>query len=273
MDKLVSSTRETYSLARQKFAEQEVSKGWYKDSFSYLGYIPQDIFCGKNKIGLDAGCGSGSDMLNISQYGARIVGIDLSDALNITKKNVASRKSIYVAQADIYNLPFRDDFFDFVYSLGVLHHLPEPEKGFRALSSKVKRGGFAIVYLYEDFSCRSKPERVLLKAVNSLRVITKRMPKKMLYLLSLVATPLVILTCSIPAFILKKIKLDKFSERIPYRHSLRFDIIASDIYDRFAPPIENRYSRREIEEWFNNAGFSDVNIINYRGWVAWGKKK
>lgn len=270
----VQRTRRYFSFAWSRFGKDEVKKDWHKDSFSYMEYIPKEIFSGSDKIGLDVGCGSGSDMLHISYYGARMIGIDISDSIKVTRDNTKETGRIHVAQADAYKLPFKDGTFDFSYSFGVLHHLPEPETGFKLLCSKVKSGGYVIIYLYEDFSERTGIERFLLKAVNSLRIITTRMPPGLLYFLCIVFSPLVWLFCCAPYQIFKRIQITKkFASRIPFRHTVRLDCIISDLYDRFSPPIEMRYNEDEVRKWFERAGFNGVSVTNYRGWVAWGKKR
>lgn len=274
MNDLVSVTRKKFSFAWIKFAKKEVERQWYKDSFSYLRYIPKEIFIGEYKIGLDVGCGSGSDMIHLGQYGAKIVGIDISDAIKVTRDNIINNYRLCVVQADIYNLPFKNETFNFIYSFGVLHHLPDPEKGFRILCDKVKKDGFVIIYVYEDFSDRAFFEKLLLKIINFLRLITTKMPPALLYLFSVTTSPIVFLSCSMPYQILAKIPGTRnFSERIPFKHTTRLDCIASDLYDRFSSPIECRYSRKEIEEWFKKAHLEDTNIVKYRGWVAWGRKR
>lgn len=273
MKESVRQTRRNFSFAWSRFAKREVERQWYKDSFSYLDFIPKELIGGKDKIGLDLGCGSGSDMIHISQLGSRIIGIDISDAIRQTHENIASSERLHVVQADIHDLPFRDGVFDFAYSFGVLHHLPDPENGFRLLCDKVKKGGVVIIYVYEDFSERSFFERLLLNMVNSLRCVTPKMPPWLLYLLCIITSPLVLIFCSIPYQVLKRIKPTKtIAEKIPFRHTMRLDCIVSDLYDRFSPPVEHRYSKKEVSDWFVRANFGDVHIKNYRGWVAWGRK-
>jgi len=266
-------TRKSFSFGWSKFARSEVKKRWHKDSFSYLSRIPKEIFS-EGKIGLDIGCGSGSDMINIAKYRARIFGMDISDSVNIAKENTKELKNTFITQADIYNLPFRDYTFDFVYSFGVLHHLSDPQEGFRKACSVVKSGGYIIIYVYEDFSNRSIIERSLLNAVNSLRFITKRIPPSVLYFCAILASPIIFLCCSLPYQLLKRVEFTrKIAEKIPYRHTCNLGTIASDLYDRFSPPIEHRYSRKQVEDWFKEEKLEDINVFNYRGWVAWGRKK
>lgn len=273
MKDLFIKTRENFSFGWSKFAGKEIKKNWHKDSFSYLKFIPLDILSGKEKIGLDAGCGSGADMRQIAQYKASILGVDISDSISLTRKNLNGYKNLYLAQADISHLPVKDKTFDFIYSFGVLHHLLDTKKGFKALSSKLKIGGFLIIYVYEDFSQRSLLELLLLKTVNLGRIITTKMPPFILYLFCLLATPLIFLSCSLPYQILKRIPVSRgLAEKIPYRHTLRLDCLTADLYDRFSAPIERRFNREQVVELFTSNNFSGINIVNYRGWIAWGKK-
>src|SRR3989338_4343414 len=113
MKNVIADTRKYFSFAWTKFARKEVERQWHKDSFSYLKFIPEEIFKDEGKLGLDLGCGSGSDMINIVRYGGRIVGIDISDAIRLTCENTTGFGRLHVAQANIYDLPFRDETFDF----------------------------------------------------------------------------------------------------------------------------------------------------------------
>lgn len=274
MEHIIKKTRERFSFAWSKFAKKEVAKEWYKDSFSYLKMVPKEIFSGAGRMGLDVGCGSGADILNIAQYGSNMVGIDISDSILVTKENVKGHKNISLVKASVYDLPFKDDSFDFAYSFGVLHHLPDPERGFTAIINKIKKGGHIIIYVYEDFAGRSRVERFLLKAVNMLRIATTRMPPVLLHALCILMSPFVFLFCSLPYQVLKRIgPAKKIAERIPFRHTMRLDCIVSDLYDRFSPPVEKRYNKEEIADWFKRSGLDDIQIRYYRGWVGWGRKR
>jgi len=270
----IERTRKYFSFGWSRFGKNEIGRKWYKDSFSYMRSVPGEIFRRGRSLGLDAGCGSGSDMLHISSlYGSRIVGIDISDSLKVTRDNIRGRDGLHAAQASIYALPFKDGLFDFAYSFGVLHHLPEPEQAFHCICSTVRKGGAVLIYVYEDFSQRSSLERLLLKAVNTIRFFTTRMPPFFLHILTVVMAPAVLLCCSLPSRALDAIPvLRRIACRIPFRHTTRLDCIIADLYDRFSAPIEIRYNRSQIIEWFTRARCTGITAVYYRGWVVWGTR-
>ena len=126
----------------------------------------------KGKWVLEAGCGSGRFSEVMLEGGARLCAVDASVAVEPHRQNLGSKYQYYLAQADIYALPFRDEYFDYVVCLGVLQHLPDPEAGIRSLFRKLKPGGKLIIdhytsswkfylklhWVYRLFLRRLKPE-------------------------------------------------------------------------------------------------------------------
>jgi len=106
----------------------------------------------KGKRILEVGCGAGAHSALFSRLGAEVYSLDLTmsrvaatasklDALEGTPKDLA-------LQGDAGALPFRDGFFDIVYSNGVLHHTPYIEKTVEEIFRVLKPGGLAVVMLY-----------------------------------------------------------------------------------------------------------------------------
>jgi SAM-dependent methyltransferase len=202
-----------------------------------------------------------------------VLGIDLTETVEVAYRNTSHVPTIHLVQANLYRLPFRPATFQVVYAFGVLHHLPDPEKGFGCLVEVVRPGGWVVIYVYEDFSDRTALEQKLLKAVGAFRRVTKRLPPQLLHGLCISGLPFIYLGCSLPYQLLKRIHATRsLAERIPYRHTMNPTTLVADLYDRFAVPIEERYTLEEVESWFHNAGCSRVKSVNYRGWVAWAVK-
>src|SRR5581483_5429399 len=78
--------------------------------------------------------------------------------------------------ADLSSVPFPKGAYDFVYCLGVLHHLPDPEQGLRECVSYLRRGGAFLVYLYYDLEGRSFTYRTAFRAISLLRAVISRLP-------------------------------------------------------------------------------------------------
>jgi ubiquinone/menaquinone biosynthesis C-methylase UbiE len=99
---------------------------------------------------LEVGCGIGSDALGFVESGAVYSGIDFSPtAVDIARKRLAAcGYKPDVVQADATRLPFSDGSFDLVYSMGVLHHIPDVEKAVEEIERVLRPGGEAIVMLY-----------------------------------------------------------------------------------------------------------------------------
>jgi len=224
---------------------------------------------------LDAGCGEGIDLAYLAQRsGVEIVGVELSEGgcrTSFERSFVYS--AAHVIQADLCHLPFDDSSFDFVYSYGVLHHLPSPEEGLKELVRVLKPSGHLAAYLYKDFSDRGIGWRWFLSATNQLRLIAPYLTHRVLYVLCRMASPLIYMIFTIPFRILRTIPgLEPFSKGLPYRHGTGPFSLAGDLYDRFSTPIERRYSRAAVEVFFENAGLETVTTAEDRGWMVAGTK-
>jgi ubiquinone/menaquinone biosynthesis C-methylase UbiE len=93
-----------------------------------------------NKEILDVGCGLGMMMEYFSKQGNEVVGIDI--APRVVKEN--RRRGLTVVEADARNLPFVDESFDLVYSLGVIEHFEETQQALQEQVRTCKPGGVVV---------------------------------------------------------------------------------------------------------------------------------
>jgi SAM-dependent methyltransferase len=112
------------------------------------GFRPEDL---GGKLVLDVGCGMGRFAEVATRWGAHVFGIDLSLASEVAAKNLADR-SASIFQADVFKLPFAPESFDYIYSIGVLHHTPDCEQAFKALPKLLKPGGRIAIWLYSSYN-------------------------------------------------------------------------------------------------------------------------
>jgi len=211
----------------------------------------------------------------MSQGGSsRVLAMDLSwEGVRRTQDRTHGSGKMVPVQGDMESLPFQKETFDFVYSYGVLHHLPDPRAGLGELVRVMKPGGLLALYVYEDFQTRSLPERWALSLAGLLRKATTRWPQPFLFRLCQIASPIIFLTFTVPYRILKGQPWGRrLAERVPFRHGESWFGLAGDLYDRFAAPIEHRYSQQTMKSWLQAAGLSWVQVVPKRGWVAFGVK-
>ncbi|MBU1040846.1 MAG: class I SAM-dependent methyltransferase [Proteobacteria bacterium] len=114
--------------------------------------IPLEVIRGKRCV--DVGCGSGRFSFALRMLGAEsVTGIDYGTPGLGIGEAVAKGQGITNVEfqtANILDLPFDDESFDFTYSNGVIHHSEDMEKGLSELFRVTKKGGRIWLYIYAD---------------------------------------------------------------------------------------------------------------------------
>lgn len=106
-------------------------------------------YCNGKKV-LDAGCGTGLIINRLKDDAKKIIGVDLS----IGMLEVAKQRGFEVFQANLLSLPFKDNFFDIVYSFKVLSHIENIKRTLEELARVTKKGGYLILEFYNKHSLR-----------------------------------------------------------------------------------------------------------------------
>jgi SAM-dependent methyltransferase len=123
------------------------------------GYLPPAPAAGPRRWRiLDAGCGTGvsTDYLCHLNPGSQVLAVDISGgALELARER--TRRSGAAAQVEELRIEQRslldlepDGRFDYINSVGVLHHLDQPEAGLRALAAQLAPEGVLHLFLYAD---------------------------------------------------------------------------------------------------------------------------
>jgi len=224
----------------------------------------------KGKTILEVGCGKGRHTFYAAKKAKEIIAVDSGRAVDVAFSNNKDVDNVHFVQADIYNLPFKKDCFDFIFCLGVLHHLPSPETGFKKLLNFLKPGGGILIYVYHSFSPGTF-KFYLLNFVNFFRRLTIKIPYNALYALCYPIAFLSFLIFILPCKIFLKNK-NKANWPLGAYSEYPFEVILNDTFDRFSAPIENRYSKREILGWYERAGLEDIKILGGSGWRLFGVK-
>jgi SAM-dependent methyltransferase len=121
------------------------------------GGLPAASGAGQTLRILDAGCGTGvsTDYLAHLNPGAEILAVDISPGtLEVARERLrrsggGRQASVRLENRSLLELEGEGPF-DYINSVGVLHHLREPEAGLQALAALLKPGGLLHLFLYAD---------------------------------------------------------------------------------------------------------------------------
>jgi SAM-dependent methyltransferase len=97
---------------------------------------------------LDIGCGPGRFIEIARKKGARVIGVDYSLAVEAARENFRHDPDVCICQADALSLPFPPASFDGAYSIGVLHHTPDPCRGVEQAARVLEPGGWFAISVY-----------------------------------------------------------------------------------------------------------------------------
>jgi SAM-dependent methyltransferase/uncharacterized protein YbaR (Trm112 family) len=270
--KLKLATRESFGYEWTHF--HEMLPEWEQNANFYFEPIggPQGL---RDLLCLEGGCGKGRHSYYALKNGARLVAVDFSRAVDVAKSNCTDLPGdrLFV-QADLMNLPFREQVFDLAYSLGVLHHLPDPQAGYRKLVARVRLGGRVLIYVYH--ALEDEPVKRALRGMASLaRKVTTRLPHRVLLPLSTALGYGLYAGVVMPYRALARFPQTRaFAETLPLKSYAAYPVrvIVNDQFDLLSAPIEHRYKRREVEAWLSDAGLTAPSILGGAGWRALGVK-
>ncbi|MCX6778986.1 MAG: class I SAM-dependent methyltransferase, partial [Candidatus Magasanikbacteria bacterium] len=108
---------------------------------------------------LDLGCGNAVLYDHLAKKSIDYVGVDLSShLLNLAKKRIKAQgynKKVHLVKGNIIALPLKDNQFDWVLALAVLHHIPSKELQFKSAQEiyrVLKSKGQAVISVWNLYS-------------------------------------------------------------------------------------------------------------------------
>jgi len=241
----------------------------------YFDIVDESIL-NSNSTVLDMGCGSGRWSKYLAPNVKFIEAIDPSDAIFSATKLLSNVNNIRITQASSDNIPFNDETFDFVFSLGVLHHIPETQTALIDTVKKVKKGGHVLIYLYYNLDNRGVLYKALFKLSSLIRYIVAALPKWAKHIVCdfiaiTVYMPLILVSRIVQKMIPNKSTYQKLP--LAYYVGKSFNVIRNDALDRFGTPLEQRFSKKKIKQMMEKAGLRDINFSNNSPyWHAIGKR-
>ena len=270
-DKVVKAFGEEWDYYNQSSLKEEEAK----DLFSrYFNIFPSN-FLQDDKVGIDIGCGSGRWAKHIAPLVKELHCVDASyQALNVAKNNLDSFDNCIFTHATTDDLRSLDNKFDFGYSIGVLHHIPDTKKALIDCISILKKGAPFLIYLYYNFENRGLLFVTIWKISNYFRIFISRLP----FFIKKKITDFIALTIYLPLkymyIFFEFMKFNVSFMPLYFYKNKSFYTMRTDSLDRFGTIIEKRFSKKDISELLESAGFEKISFSTQEPyWTAICYKK
>lgn len=243
---------------------------------NYFSIFPWHLVDEKS-IGFDMGCGSGRWAKLVAPHVGTLFCVDPSDAIYVAEKNLQKQPNCIFFKRSVGDYIADDNSMDFGYSLGVLHHVPDIERGLRDCVKLLKVGAPFLLYLYYSFDNQSRFYKVLWYTSNILRLIIARLPDPLKSWTCLLIAAVVYLPLARLSLILEKVRFSQsMVNKIPlnFYRKLSFYTMKTDALDRFGTRLEKRFSKGEIFTLMKNAGLDQIKFSGKAPyWCAVGIKR
>ena len=266
----MDSSQSKVTLAEKTIADFGDQWQRYTDNEGYYGDI--DILSGTlepllSMKALDGarvaeiGSGTGRIVRMLLMAGAKeVVAIEPSAAFEVLKRNLAgdTDRVTFLNRAG-HEIPAGLDL-DFILSIGVIHHIPDPAPVIEAARRALHPGGKLIVWLYG-----AEGSGLIVHCIRALRRVTTRLPHAM------VAAIAQVLTIALDAYILgcrhlRFLPLRDYVLNVVGRfpRSKRYLVV----YDQLRPAYAKYYSEQEARSLLQSGGFEDVRLF-FRHGYSW----
>ena len=227
--------------------------------------FPFDLSNINNKKIMEVGIGSGRILKNLISFSPlKATGVEPSNAIDVAKKNIDS-KIVEFLNIKGESINFNEEY-DLIFSLGVIHHIPNYEIVLKNIYKSLKKKGKFIIWVYGK-----EGNEIYLFIFNNLRRITILIPDFILriisHLLNIISYPYGFL-CNLFPLPLKKYFLEVFGK-------CSFEKRSYIIFDQLNPSYAKYFTKEELLNVLKKTGFADIEIHHRHGysWTAIAEKK
>jgi len=247
-------------------------KKWFLERFGWKTISNFNKFLKNKKLILDAGTGVGNSAKLFSKHSSsEVFAIDASDSIDFAYKKYGNTKNIHFIQADLRNLPFKKNMFNFICSDQVLHHTKNTETSFKYLTKFLQKSGYISIYVYNKKGPMREfaDDYIRSFAVNMTEKECMEFSKDMANLGKVLSkiNKKIKIERDIPILNIKKGVYDV--QRFFYwnfvkcwwSHDVPFSQSIATNYDWYFPTFAFRHTPEEVKKWFSQ---SKINIKHFK---------
>lgn len=263
---------EVKTTTAARFAEEwtrwtELREYYERQFLAWVAPVNREDFVGRTVF--EGGCGKGRHTDLVARFGAKdVVALDLGESAYVAFENTRRLPNAHVIRGDLTRPPVRK-MFDLAFSVGVLHHLPEPEVGATRIADVVREGGRVVYWVYG----RENNEWITRFVDPVRKSVTSKLPYPALKAVS--AVPAAAIWAAIKLFY-RPGPDGRGPRHLPYGEyfsSMRdfpFDELLLIVFDQLVTPVAYYLKREEVEAWFANDRFRDLELRwhNQNSWTA-----
>ena len=231
------------SYSRRRF---DTETGWGAEALS-------------GKRVLDGGCGAGRFAEIAAGYGAELVALDYSSAVDAAQKTLERFPNVDIVQGDLLDPPFRQGAFDFGYSIGVVQHTPDPDRVIANILRCVRPGGGYALTIY------GRKPWTKLNGKYLLRPLTRRMSRERLMTAIEMAMPLLFPVTDALYRIPYLGRVAQFTipvatyvDKPGFTRDQRYREAILDTFDALSPRFDSPMTATEVERVLRSVGAAQI---------------
>lgn len=223
----------------------------------YFKIFPWDLLP-KEAVGFDMGCGSGRWAALVAPRVKELYCIEPSSAIRVAQRRLSERNNVRFIRGTTDKNGLASSSFDFGYSLGVLHHLPDPASGIKDCVRLLKPGAPMLIYFYYNLENRNFVYRGIWRLTDLTRMAISRLPLRRRTIITNIIAISIYYPISRMARLVELLGLPFSSIPLAYYKDCSLKTLMTDARDRFGTPLEHRYSSLQLFEACRKAGLKRI---------------
>jgi ubiquinone/menaquinone biosynthesis C-methylase UbiE len=258
MSNKVEKVIEDFGNEWASYTQEEISEEELRNSFDDYFKLVDLAALPDGCVAADVGCGSGRWAKLVAPHVGQLYCIEPSAAIEVARQNLAELENVHLIESDLESMPIGDGSLDFLYCLGVLHHIPDTQAGIFSCAVKLKPGGQMLAYLYYRFDFQPIWFRALWRVSDVVRRLISRLPFRMKLATTWVIAVTVYLPLARLSGLLERLGADVTNFPLSYYRDSSVYTMKTDALDRFGTFLEHRFTQPELRAMFERAGFEKI---------------